>query len=56
MRKLSGTITIAAVLMIAANGSWAQDYRTTNKAGGAACFTKAAYEEYRKAALHAHRT
>ena len=56
MRILSGTVTIAAVVMIAANGSWAQDYRTTNKAGGAACFTKAAYEEYRKAALHAHRT
>lgn len=56
MRNLFGTLMIAAVVMIAANGSWAQDYRTTNKAGGAACFTKDAYDEYRKAALRAHRT
>ena len=56
MRKLSGTVTIAAVLTIAANGSWAQEYRTTNKAGGAACFSKDAYEEFRKAALRSQRT
>lgn len=56
MRNLSGTVTIAAVLTIAANGSWAQDYRTTNKAGGAACSSEDAYEEYRKSARRAHRT
>ena len=56
MRRLSGTVAIAAALLIAANGSWAQDYRTTNKAGGAACSSRDAYEEYRKAARRAHRT
>ncbi len=34
----------------------AQDYYTTNRAGGAACFTEKAYDEYMDAAIHAHKT
>ena len=33
-----------------------REYRAHNKVGGAACFTREAYDEYTEAAIHARKT